>query len=255
MADDQALIQLNARLSNVRIVLVETTHPGNMGAAARAMKNMGVSELFLVKPRLFPNELAQSRAASAIDVLEAARVVGSLEEAIADCAWVVGTSARERTIPWPLMEPVEFAEQGVKEAKHHKIAVVFGREDRGLTNEELKLCHAHLHIPTNPVYSSLNLAQAVQIVCYELRMKALSQQGSTEIDGSSKWDVPAASAQEMQLFYEHLEQTLSEIDFIKSNNPRQTMTRLQRLFNRSRLDQMEVSILRGILKSIQKSQS
>lgn len=244
-------------LQNIRIVLVETTHPGNMGAAARAMKNMGIGELFLVKPRLFPNEIAQSRAASAADVLEAATVVESVEEAIADCAWVVGTSARERTIPWPLMEPSAFAEQGACEIEQHKIAVVFGREDRGLTNDELKLCHAHLHIPTNPVYSSLNLAQAVQIVCYELRMKVLASMESTHSPSRElqKWDVPAANAEQMQLFYEHLEQTLGEIDFIKSNNPRQTMTRLQRLFNRARLDQMEVSILRGILKSIQKSQS
>jgi tRNA (cytidine32/uridine32-2'-O)-methyltransferase len=246
-------------LQNVRVVLVNTTHPGNIGAAARAMKNMGLNALYLVQPRRYPDEEATRRAASAVDVLDGAIVVDTLAEAIADCGLVVGTSARERTIPWPLSEPREFAARAVAEARSHKVAMVFGREDRGLTNEELRQCHLHLHIPTNEDYSSLNLSQAVQIACYECRLAALDRHQAEQGLGSlrdeeadeRKWDVEAATVHEMSLFYAHLEAVLSEIEFIKSNNPRQTMTRLQRLFNRAQPDRMEVSILRGVLKSVQ----
>lgn len=260
MAQVDSSISSLSELQNVRVVLVNTTHPGNIGAAARAMKNMGLSTLYLVQPRRYPDDEATRRAASAADVLDGAVVVETLAEAIADCGLVVGTSARERTIPWPLSEPREFAARAIVEARSHKVAVVFGREDRGLTNEELRQCHLHLHIPTNEDYSSLNLSQAVQIACYECRLAALDRyqlelNGSLEEDvgelGGRKWDVEAATVHEMSLFYTHLETVLTEIDFIKGNNPRQTMTRLQRLFNRAQPDRMEVSILRGVLKSVQ----
>ena len=155
-------------LDNIRIVLVNTSHPGNIGGVARAMKNMGLSRLYLVAPRQYPDEQADWRAVSAIDVLESAVVTETLEEAIGDCQFVVGTSARNRRIPWPLQDPRQCAGRIAKASAQQQVAVLFGREDRGLTNDELKLCNLHLNIPTSEAYSSLNLAMAVQILTYEL---------------------------------------------------------------------------------------
>lgn len=237
-------------LDNIRIVLVDTTHPGNIGGAARAMKNMGLSRLVLVSPRQFPDERATWRAAGALDVLEAARVVGSLEEAIADCQFVVGTSARGRRIPWPVLDARRCAEEMALRAGREQVAVLFGREDRGLTNEELQLCNLHLHVPTHPDYSSLNLAMAVQIVCYELRM--LQVAGELPRAAEDDWDAPFASQENMERFYQHLEETLVAIGFLDPAAPRQLMPRLRRLYNRVRLDEMELNILRGILTETQK---
>ncbi len=233
---------------NVRIVLVHTSHPGNIGGTARAMKNMGLSRLYLVEPRLFPHEEARWRAAAALDVLESAVVVGSVAEAVADCQFVVGTSARERRIPWPLLDPRSCAAQIANLSRSEQVAVLFGREDRGLTNEELQLCNLHLHIPSSADYSSLNLAMAVQIVCYELRM------AMTELPESAdeQWDSPFSTAENMERFYQHLEETLVEIEFLDPAAPRQLMPRLRRLYNRLRLDEMELNILRGILTETQK---
>lgn len=236
--------------ANIRIVLVNTTHPGNIGGAARAMKNMGLSRLYLVAPKEFPSDKATWRSAGATDVLDNAVVVDSLDEAIHGCGLVVGTSARERRIPWPLLDPRQCGESVWKEASQHEVALVFGREDRGLTNEELHKCNYHVHIPANPDYSSLNLATAVQVISYEVRMAFLqATEGNTLPD--HVWDMPPAEAQALESYYEHLEQTLVELDFLDRNNPKQTMTRLRRLYNRVRLDQMELNILRGVLTAVQ----
>jgi tRNA (cytidine32/uridine32-2'-O)-methyltransferase len=235
---------------NIRIVLVNTTHPGNIGGVARAMKNMGLRHLCLVAPRDYPNEQAVWRAASATDILDNAVVVPTLHEAIGDCQFVVGTSARTRRIPWPLLGARQCAERIAAASTRERVAVLFGREDRGLTNEELQLCNLHLNIPTSDAYSSLNLAMAVQIVAYELCMLA----ATTELPGSEvdQWDAPFAALEDMERFYAHLEETLVDIEFLDPAAPRQLMSRLRRLYNRVRLDEMELNILRGILTETRK---
>ena len=238
------------QFKRIRVVLVNTSHPGNIGAAARAIKNMGLERLYLVEPKEFPADRAVWRAANAADILDKAVVVESLDEAISDCGLVIGTSARDRTIPWPLLNPRECAEKVWQEAAEHEVALVFGREDRGLTNEELHKCTYHVHIPANPQYSSLNLAAAVQVLTYEVRMTALASQ-SGHPTSVNQWDVPPAKVRELELYYEHMEQALVDLGFHDRDNPRQTMTRLRRLFNRIRPDTMELSIMRGVLTAIQ----
>lgn len=233
---------------NIRIVLVNTSHPGNIGAAARAMKNMGLNQLVLVQPEEYPSGVAVGRAASALDVLESARVVDSLNEALADCTLVIGTSARSRSIPWPMLTPRECAARVMAEQQQAKVALVFGREDTGLHNEELQLCHYHVQIPTNPDYSSLNLAAAVLVLCYEIYQ--LSQAGAPA-DNNEQWDQALATAAQVEHFYGHLEKVLVDLDFHDPDNPRQLMQRLRRLFGRVRLDVMELNILRGILTEIE----
>ncbi|MEM8562038.1 MAG: tRNA (cytosine(32)/uridine(32)-2'-O)-methyltransferase TrmJ [Pseudomonadota bacterium] len=237
-------------LNSIRIVLVNTTHPGNIGGVARAMKNMGLSQLYLVDPHTFPDEQAVWRAASAADVLDKAVVTSTLEESIADCQFVVGTSARSRRIPWPLLDARQCAQRIGALSSRESVAVLFGREDRGLTNEELQLCNLHVNVPTSDDYSSLNLAMAVQIVCYELRMTML--QGALPDAEDAQWDAPFATVENMERFYAHLEQTLSDIEFLDPAAPRQLMSRLRRLYGRVRLDEMELNILRGILTETQK---
>ena len=239
-------------LDNIRVVLVHTTHSGNIGGVARAMKNMGLRNLTLVKPLEYPAPEAEWRAASAIDVLEQASVVETVAEAIADAQFVVGTSARERRIPWPVQDARQCASRLVDNAHAgEQVAILFGREDRGLLNEELELCNLHCHIPTHEDYPSLNLAMAVQLVAYEIRMKALGDTLPAEED--AQWDAPFATAKDMQHFYTHLEETLIEIGFLDPSAPRQLMRRLKRLYNRVRLDEMELNILRGTLAETQKS--
>ena len=238
------------KLDNIRIVLVHTSHPGNIGGVARAMKNMGVGRLYLVAPRQYPDEQANWRAASAGDVLDSAIVTESLEEAIGDCQFVVGTSARGRRIPWPLLDPRECAQRMDVASANGDVAVIFGREDRGLTNDELKLCNLHLNIPTSDSYSSLNLAMAVQIVCYELRMQMVAK--TLPNDECQQWDTPFSSSENMERFYVHLEETLVDIEFLDPLAPRQLMSRLRRLYSRVRLDEMELNILRGILSETRK---
>lgn len=237
-------------LQKIRIVLVNTSHPGNIGGAARAMKNMGLSQLYLVEPKEFPADKAVWRAAGAADILESAVVVETLDEAVSDCGLVVGTSARERRIPWPLVTPRECGERAIVETQHHDVAIVFGREDRGLTNEELHKCNYHVHIPANDEYSSLNLACAVQVLSYEARVAWL-----TYVDGNlphfDDWDQPPVDHKAQELYYTHLQETLEQLGFLTPDNPRQTMTRLRRLYSRVRMDKMELSILRGVLTSIQ----
>jgi len=240
----------NPTFANIRIVLVNTSHPGNIGGAARAMKNMGLSRLYLVAPKEFPSDKAVWRSAGATDVLDNAVVVDSLDDAIKGCALVVGTSARERRIPWPLLDPRQCGESVWSEASQHEVAIVFGREDRGLTNEELHKCTYHVHIPANEDYSSLNLATAVQVICYEIRMAFLQQTEGNTLP-KHQWDMPPAHSEALESYYAHLEQTLATLGFLDPENPKQTMTRLRRMYNRVRMDQMELNILRGVLTAVQ----
>ena len=234
------------RQSKIRMVLVNTTHPGNIGGAARAIKNMGLTELYLVQPREYPAPRAVWRAAGARDILANAKVVESLDEAIEGCGLVVGTSARERRIPWPLINPRECGEKIWTEAASHDVALLFGREDRGLTNSELQKCNFHVHIPSNPDYSSLNLATAVQVLAYEVRMASL-QDDKGVLPTMDEWDQPLATADELELFHNHLAETMATLKFYDPDNPKQLLTRMRRLFNRTRMDKMEVSMLRGLL--------
>ncbi|MDE0747905.1 MAG: tRNA (cytosine(32)/uridine(32)-2'-O)-methyltransferase TrmJ [Porticoccaceae bacterium] len=239
------------RQAKIRIVLVNTSHPGNIGGAARAMKNMGLAELYLVEPREYPAPRAVWRAAGARDVLANAKIVSSVDEAIKDCGLVIGTSARERRIPWPLINPRECGDKIWKEAKSHQVALLFGREDRGLTNSELQKCHYHVHIPSNPDYSSLNLATAVQVLSYEIRMASLVRKNG-DLPEMNEWDQPLATADELELFHEHLAATMADLKFYDPDNPKQLLTRMRRLFNRTRMDKMEVSMLRGLLSAAQR---
>jgi TrmH family RNA methyltransferase len=231
---------------SIRIVLVEPQHPGNIGAAARAMKNMGLRDLHLVQPALFPHAEANARACGADDVLNAARVHASFDEAIADCGLIVGTSARQRHLPWALVEPRKCSAQIVQAGATGHAAVVFGAERTGLTNAELERCNLLLTIPTEGRYSSLNLAMAVQVVAYELWL--VSRPG---VSPPAERDVPLASADEMTRLYEHLEEVLEQIDFRDRTGGGHLMTRIRRLFNRAQLDQNEMNILRGILTAVQ----
>jgi len=240
-------------LENIRIVLVNTSHPGNIGAAARAMKNMGLSKLVLVDPKDHPTYEAYSRAAGADDVLGDALVVKTLAEAVTGCTWVMGTSARERTVQWPMMQPRECAAETMKQAEQAEAAIVFGRERTGLTNEELEQCHALVNIPTNPDYSSLNVAAAVQVLSYELRLAALSkvsEVGNDEVAVKHIDDVPA-TADQVDGMYQHLFQMLGDVKFFGTSNPEIVMRRLKGLFNRAHLTKREVSILRGIYSAAQ----
>ncbi len=236
---------------NVRIILVGTTHPGNIGAAARAMKNMGVHELALVRPKHFPHEDATARAAGASAILESAAVVDSLDEALGDCTYVAGASARSRTIGWPSLTPRACAARLLEEGTDGKPAVVFGPEKSGLTNDDLDRCHALLTIPTDPGFSSLNLAMAVQVLCYELRMASLTVDEAAQTTGHDD-HVPLATGAELERFYAHLEAVLVERGFLDPDNPRHLMRRLRRLFARALPDRNEINILRGILAAIER---
>ena len=235
----------------VTVVLVNTSHPGNIGACARAMKNMGLSRLTLVQPADFPSGVAVGRAASALDILENAVVVASLQEAVTDCGLVIGASARSRKIPWPMLSPEQLGVKVVRELEINQVALVFGREDAGLNNEELQLCHFHVQIPTDENYSSLNLAAAVLVVCYELRKAGLDSAGFKDTAEDEYWDQEKATVQQVEHFYEHLERVMIAIDFHDPENPRQLMQRMRRLFSRIRIDVMEMNILRGILTNIE----
>lgn len=239
-------------LKNIRIVLVCTTHPGNIGAVARAMKTMGLSRLYLVSPERYPHVEATARASGADDVLAQAQVVGSLEEALVGCTLVFGASARQRTIAWPQVDPRQCAALATAEALTGEVAVVFGRERSGLTNDELERCHYLTNIPSNPAFPSLNIAAAVQVVTYELMMASLAAQPVVEGgDDNAAGEVPWATTEEMEQFYTHLWQTLVDIEFVDPAKPRLLARRLRRLFNRARLDKNEFNMLRGILAAAQ----
>lgn len=233
-----------AALDRIKIVLVEPSHPGNIGGAARAMKTMGLSQLKIVNPRRYPDPQADWRAAGALDVLDAAEVLEHVDDAIGDCHWVVGTSTRNRKIPWPVADAKQIATDILAQPDEASIAILFGREDNGLNNEELQRCHYHLQIPAAKAYSSLNLAMAVQVVCYELFQASLTQ---PPVPG---WDRSRATSAQVDALLVHLEQSLLDSEFLDADNPGKTMTRLRRLFTRVQLDETEVQILRGVIKHL-----
>jgi tRNA (cytidine32/uridine32-2'-O)-methyltransferase len=241
-------------IENIRVVMVETTHPGNIGAAARAMKTMGYNNLYLVKPKVYPNAEATARAAGADDILSTAIVCDSLEDALQGCVTVVASTARPRTISHPVFTPREYAPKLFEMLKLGPVALVFGRESSGLSNEELEYCNAILQIPTNPEFSSLNVASAVQILCYEFN-QLLQPDAVDKIDAESddKGKTRLATADEMTYFYEHLEQSMIDVDFLNPQQPRKLMRRLKSLFNRAHLDENEVSILRGFLAAVRET--
>jgi len=231
--------------NRIRIVLVETSHPGNIGAAARAMKTMALTRLVLVNPAEFPHADASARASGAVDVLEGAEVVTTLDEALTGCALVAGTSARRRGIGPPELMPRECAARLMSAAAERDVALLFGRERIGLTNEELGRCHFLVNIPANPDYASLNIAAAVQVLAYELLLARGVASAPLESDSTP------ATAEDMERLYEHLEQAALETGFLDPKNPKHLMRRLRRLFNRAQPDQNEVHILRGLLSALQ----
>ncbi|WP_217541818.1 tRNA (cytosine(32)/uridine(32)-2'-O)-methyltransferase TrmJ [Vibrio cholerae] len=237
-------------LERVKVVLVGTTHSGNIGSAARAMKVMGLSQMVLVDPQCQVDAQAIALAAGASEIALNAQIYPTLEAAVADCGLVVGTSARSRTLEWPMLEPRECGEKLISEANQHSVAMVFGRERTGLTNDELQLCHYHVCVPANPEYSSLNLAMAVQLLSYEVRMAYLALQQSSQ---SSTLQEEYPRHQELERFYAHLEQVIMQTEFISAQQPGQVMNKLRRMFTRARPETQEINILRGVLTSVQRS--
>ncbi len=236
-------------LDQIAVVLSHTSHPGNIGAAARAMKTMGLTDLRLVNPREFPSEVATVRATGAVDVLDAARVFTSLNAAIADCVYVVGSSARGRDFVGEVTDARTAATQLASTTSQGPVAIVFGCETSGLTNAEVALCQTLAYVPTDPDYSSLNLGSAVQVFAYEIRVAAMALQGST--GGYKASELQLATQAEIDAMYEHMRATLTEIGFFRPDHPRKLFPRLQRLFNRTRLEREEVDIFRGMLRAVQ----
>lgn len=240
-----------AGLDRVRVVLVDTSHPGNIGAAARAMRTMGLERLSLVRPKDFPSAEATARAAGADGLLYHADVFDSLKQALADCVWVVGTTVRNRRLGLGQWTPRSFAARAVEETRHGQVALVFGREQAGLSNQELDLCQGAASIATDGDFSSLNLAAAVQVFAYELRL-AFSGEPDAPSSGGDEGSVAATAAQ-LEGLYEHLEQTLTDIGYYDARAPKLLMRRLRRLYARARPDRAELNILRGILAATQRS--
>ncbi|MEL7310140.1 MAG: RNA methyltransferase [Pseudomonadota bacterium] len=228
----------------VRIVLVGTTHPGNIGAVARAMKNMGLADLALVNPKTFPSAQAVARASGATDILDNATVHTHLDAAVADCGWVIGTSARRRSIAWPTLLAKDAATEVLRRAASGPVAVVFGPEKTGLSNEDMDRCAALVAIPTTE-FSSLNLAMAVQVIAYELFVQR------ADFDVTQSEDAPPATADELEHLYGHIERLALDSGFLNPDNPRYLMRRLRRLFSRATPDQNEVNILRGLLAQLE----
>ncbi|NHC03925.1 RNA methyltransferase [Acinetobacter sp. 187] len=253
---------VSQHLAHVRIVMVNTTLPANIGSALRAMKTMGLSKLVLVAPKTYPHPDIDALAAGATDLIEQIEIVETLEDAIKDCHLVFGTSARTRTIPWPLLDARPAAQESMKAVvqDQQEIAVVFGREDRGLTNEELAMANYHVTIPVNSDYGVLNVAQAIQIISYEMRMATVELMDK-EVDPDAvmkvtdeeamHWDEPLVTHEQMEQFYPHIEKMLADIEFMDPKNPRLLPLRLRRLFGRIQLDKMEYHLLRGIFTRVQ----
>jgi len=229
----------------IRIVLVGTTHPGNIGATARAMKNMGLEHLCLVAPKHFPHPDATARASGADDILENAQCFSELPAAVADCGLVVGASARLRSLPWPTVTPRECARRLMDTSTVKPCALVFGQERSGLSNDELARCQLLVNIPTDPNHRSLNLAMAVQILVYEIHLARGEPRVTVEREA------PPASSEDLERFFEHLESVLVDSEFLDPDNPRHLMRRLRRLYYRAELDENELNILRGILASLE----
>lgn len=233
-------------LSRVRVVLVRTTHPGNIGASARAMKTMGLNRLYLVAPARFPCAEATAMAAGADDVLFHAKVTATLEEALKGCGWVVGTSARSRSLPWPVQFPSDSVAGILAAARGGEVALVFGPEHSGLDNREVELCQRLVRIPTVPGFSSLNLAAAVQIMAYEI-----SQAAAPTPPPAAQPEARLATAEEMALLFDHLDTAMTAVGFLDPANPRRLTRRMKRLLQRSGLDLNELNLLRGFLAAIE----
>ncbi len=233
---------------SIRVVLVHTSHPGNIGAVARAMKNMAMTELVLVAPQKFPDAEATARASGADDLLASARVCATLAEALDHCSLVIGASARARSLGRPPLAARDAACLAVAESQQHPVALVFGREHSGLSNEELDLCHYRLMVPVDAAFPSLNLAAAVLLVAYEIRMARLEGEALPAIESSA---VSMASVNDMEGYYEHLERIMLATGFLNPEQPRQLMRRIRRLYQRARPDLNEINILRGILTSVE----
>lgn len=235
-------------LGNIRVVLARPSHPGNIGAAARAMKTMGLTDLCLVSPRVFPHADAEAMASGAVDLLESATLCDSLEEALSGCVLAIGTSTRRRDLQAALLSPEAAAVKALTEAQAGTVALVFGNETFGLSKEELACCQALMTIPANPDYSSLNLGSAVQVMAYVLRRVALDEQlPEPELD--------AADLADVERFYTHLEQTLIRIGFLDPDSPKRLMPKLRRLFSRTRLQKEEINILRGMLSAMESART
>ena len=237
-----------SRLKNIRVVLVETTHPGNIGAAARAMGNMGLKQLWLVRPRHFPDPGTVARAAGAGHILAGAVVVEELREALAECSLVIGTTARQRSVEWPQLSVTGAMALAAEESTAAPVALVFGRESRGLTNEELDHCQRLVRIPVDDACSSINLAAAVMVLAWELRKAVLELAGAAAGPPGKE---PPATAGELQGLYDHFQAVMEQLEFVKGN-PVKLMRKLIGMFNRARPTHQEVSILRGFLTAVQR---
>ena len=244
-------------LANVRIVLVAPTHPGNIGAAARAMRTMGLGDLRLVRPRRFPSAEATERAAGAFEVLDRARVDDDLSEALADCGWAVAATARPRRLEWGQLDPREAGRELARRAASGPVAAVFGRESAGLTNDEIDRCQAVLRIPTAPDFRSLNIAAAVQIAAYEVARAAAGLAGAAEAGeegaGAQENRPEAVTAADLERLFAHFETALADIGYLDPERPRLLMRRLRRLLVRADIDRAELNILRGILTAAQEA--
>jgi TrmH family RNA methyltransferase len=246
--------------ANIRIVLVETSHPGNIGAVARAMKNMQLESLYLVSPQQPPDRHSAARSSGATDVLNNAVICNTLSEAISDCRLVIAASARLRSIPWPTAEVAEAADKLVENCQLAPVAMVFGREDRGLNNDELDHCHLMTRLPTNPEFSSLNIAAAVQVFSYEIRKSYLTNIIENQTGGHAKTEKPdnvadsdkPASSENLMNLFRHFEETLVQVNFMPEHRTRTLMRKLNRFFYKSQVTEEEVSIFRGILTELQR---
>ena len=236
---------MNPMNSFVQIVLVETSHPGNIGSVARAMKNMGLSNLALINPKKFPHQEAIALAGNAVDILNEAKTFNSIDSAVQNSKVIYATSARERTIDWPTVTARDAADEIYELATNKiEVSILFGREDRGLTNEELQLANKHLIIPAHPEYPVLNIAMSAQVISYELYQ-------ASQNDPVSKWqDFPAYTSEELNNLIKHFEETVTALELVDPENPKQIMTRMERMFRRLYPDQMEGNFLRGFLKAI-----
>ena len=234
----------------VKIILIETSNSGNIGSTLRAMKTMGFGSLCLVNPKEFPSEEVTALAANASDLIDSVQVVNSLEEALDGCNLVIGTSSRDRKVPWPNESIASAAPKIIAEAdKNNTVAILFGREDRGLTNDELQRCNLHVHIPANEDYPVLNVAMSVQVVCYQL---LISRAIDSEMKNNQHWDVPLAEANHVNRLVEHFTDVAEKLEVFNKGNPRQIGARIKRLFTRIGLDEMEVNFMRGFLAAVEK---
>lgn len=235
-------------INHVDIVMVGTTHPGNIGAAARVMHNMCFKNLILVDPQCPVGDIAYARSSGAHSILDARKTTQSLPEAIKDAHLVIGMTARQRSLPWPELDPHEMSLMIAEKGEGSRVAVVFGREQSGLTNEELALCNYMVCIPTNPEFSSLNVASAIQVMCYEIYRTMSMSDAKTPV----ALHEAAATSEELEGYFSHLQQVLLATEFLDPGNPGLLMPRLRRLFQRAEMEKTEVNILRGILSAVQK---